>query len=208
MQEPQKVTLEGLKKSPLYSEELGISLKKGTDEELFKWFLASVLYGARISETVAGRTYKAFEKYDRLTPERILDAGWDFLVNPIMREGGYVRYDEKTSREILRNCEMLITVYGGSINKLHGAARDARDVEEKLLLFYGVGPVTVNIFLRELRPFWKKADPDPLPAVVKTAQQYSVDLDAFNRKSVTFARIEAGLVRLRKTVREEARRMV
>jgi hypothetical protein len=26
-------------------------------------------------------------------------------------------------------------------------------------------PVTVNIFLRELRPYWTKADPEPLPIV-------------------------------------------
>ncbi len=200
----EEATLKALKKSRLYSEELDISLKKRPDAELFKWFLASVLFGARISGTIAERTYRAFEKYNRLTPEAILDAGWDFLVNPIMREGGYVRYDEKTSREILSNCQMLIADYQGSLNGLHEAASDVRDLERRLLAFYAVGPVTVNIFLRELRPFWKKADPDPLPVVFKAARKYGIDLTAFNRKSITFARIEAGLVRLRHTVREEA----
>ncbi len=203
-EESQKVTLEELKKSRLYSEELGIRLREGTDGELFKWFLASVLFGARISETIAERTYRAFEKYNRLTPQTILDAGWDFLVNPIMREGGYVRYDEKTSREILNNCRMLISDYGGSLGRLHQVAGDARDLERRLLLFYAVGPVTVNIFLRELRPFWKKADPEPLPVVLKAAQKYGIDLTAFKRKSITFARIEAGLVRLRHNVSKEA----
>ena len=33
----------------------------------------------------------------------------------------------------------------------------ARDLEQTLLAFYGIGPVTMNIFLRELRPFWTKA---------------------------------------------------
>src|SRR5208283_3963271 len=154
------VTIESLKKSPTYGEELGIDLRQGSDREIFKWFLSSVLFGARISETTAKRTYRTFETYDLLTPQRILGAGWDFLVNPIMREGGYVRYDEKTSREILRNCEMLMGDFGGSLNRLHGEARDARDLERELLLFYGVGPVTVNIFLRELRPYWTKADPE------------------------------------------------
>ena len=192
------VTIESLKKERTYSEELGIELKGAGDREVFKWFLASVLFGARISETIAKRTYRAFERHDLLTPERILEAGWDFLVNPVMREGGYVRYDEKTSREVLRNCEMLIQEYGGSLTRLHLESQDPRDLETRLLRFYGVGPVTVNIFLRELRPYWTKADPEPMAAVVETARRYAIDLGALKRKSMTFTRIEAGLVRLRK----------
>ena len=62
------------------------------------------------------------------------------------------------------------------------------------LHFYGIEPVTVNIFLRELRPFWSKADPDPLPAVKKLARHLSVDLGRYRRKSLTFARVEADLI--------------
>jgi hypothetical protein len=34
-----------------FSHELGIELAAGRSAEIFKWFLASVLFGARISET-------------------------------------------------------------------------------------------------------------------------------------------------------------
>ena len=196
-----EATSESLKKSRTYAEELGIDLGQGSDRETFKWFLASVLFGARISETIARRTYQAFDKYDRLTPGRILEAGWAFLVNPIMREGGYVRYDEKSSRKILRICEQLITDYGGSLIRLHQESESARDLENRLLGFYGVGPVTVNIFLRELRPYWRKADPAPLPVVKRLARQYGIDLGALDRKELSFVRIEAGLVRLRRTLK-------
>ncbi len=57
--------------------------------------------------------------------------------------------------------------------------------------------MTVNIFLRELRPLWSKADPDPLPAVNKLARQLSIDLGRYGRKSLTFARLEAVLIRRR-----------
>lgn len=60
-----------------------------------------------------------------------------------------------------------------------------------------MGPVTVNIFLRELRPYWRKADPEPLPIAYKMAKTIGLDLDSFNRKTLTFTRIEAGLIRLR-----------
>ncbi len=49
-------TLEDLESSALYSEDLEIDLAKGSDAELFKWFLASILFGARISETIAKNT--------------------------------------------------------------------------------------------------------------------------------------------------------
>jgi endonuclease III len=192
--------IKALQKSPLYSEELGIDLKKNRDDELFRWFLASVLFGARISESIAKNTYNIFKKYHLLTPDTIMKAGWDFLVNPIMREGGYVRYDGKTSAKILKICGTLREKYGGSLKKLHGESQDKRDMENRLLNFYGVGPVTVNIFLRELRPFWEKADPEPLPVVKEIARKLKIDLKAYDRKSLAFARIEAGLIRLRKKV--------
>jgi hypothetical protein len=187
-----------LERNPLYSEELGIDLAKRSDAEYFGWFLASLLFGARISETTAKNTYRSFMRHGLTNPHNILEAGWDFLVYPVMREGGYVRYDGRKSTQVLRDCEMLIADYGGRLSRLHETARDARDLEERLLAFYGVGPVTMNIFLRELRPFWAKANPDPLPAVKRLAKRLSIELDRYNRKSLTFARVEAGLIRRRR----------
>ncbi len=195
------IDINKLMKSQLYSEELRIDLKKNNDDKLFKWFLASILFGARISETIAKRTYNTFEKYNLLIPRCIFQSGWDFLVNPIMREGGYVRYDGKTSTQILKNCETLIKDYQGSLLRLHNESKDPEDLEERLLLFYGIGPVTVNIFLRELRPHWKKAEPEPLSVVKKIAQKYKINLDEYDRKRLAFTRIEAGLLRLRKKIR-------
>ncbi|MCK4487148.1 MAG: hypothetical protein KAU38_10355 [Desulfobacterales bacterium] len=196
-----KVSIEKIEGSLLYSEELGIALERGDDGEYFKWFLASLLFGGRISETIAENTYRTFARHGLLTPRKILDAGWEFLVNPIMRDGGYVRYDGRKSTQILRDCEMLLDQYEGSLKKLHDMSDSNADLEAELLAFYGVGPVTANIFLRELRPYWRKADPKPLPIVNEVAKRIGLDLDAYNRKSVTFTRIEAGIIRLRKQLK-------
>jgi hypothetical protein len=187
-----------LARSLLYSEELGIDLATASDDTLFRWFLASLLFGARISETTAKNTYRSFARHGLIRHGKIIDAGWDFLVHPIMRDGGYVRYDGRKSTQVLRDCDELVAEYGGKLRRLHDAARDAQDLEQRLLGFYGVGPVTVNIFLRELRPFWAKANPDPLPIVVKLAKHLSIDLTRYKRKSLTFARVEAGLIRRRR----------
>jgi hypothetical protein len=160
--------------------------------------LASLLFGARISEITAKNTYRSFVRHGLTGPRKILGAGWDFLVNPVMREGGYVRYDGRKSTQVLRDCEMLVADYGGRLSRLHDSARDPSELEQRLLAFYGVGPVTMNIFLRELRPFWTKANPDPLPSVKRLAKRLSIDLNRYPRKSMAFARVEAGLIRRRR----------
>jgi len=190
-----------LERSPLYSEELGIDLGKGTDAALFRWFLASALMGGRISEATAKNTYRSFVRHRLTSPKAILKAGWDFLVNPVMREGHYIRYDESKSTKLLRDCQKLIDDYGGRLSQVRDKASDARDLERRLDDFYGVGPVTTNIFLRELRPFWEKSDPEPLPVVKELALRYGVDLERYDRKSLVFARIEAGLIRRRHETR-------
>jgi endonuclease III len=187
-----------LERTRLYSEELGIDLTQRTDNVYFRWFLASLLFGARISETTAKNTYRALVHYGLTTPSKIVNAGWDFLVNPVMREGGYVRYDGRKSTQLLRDCQALLDDYRGSLLRLHKCARDPRDLEDRLLAFYGIGPVTANIFLRELRPYWTKADPPPLLVVQELGSTLNIDLTRYSRKSLVFTRVEAGLIRRRR----------
>lgn len=186
-----------LQRTQLYSEELGIDLSAGDDREYFKWFLASVLFGGRIIETIARNTYRALVRHELVTPLTITAAGWDFLVNVVMREGGYVRYDGRMSTQLLRDSEKLMRDYRGSLRRVHDEAAGERDLEDRLMAFYGIGSVPANIFLRELRPCWPKADPEPSESVREAARRLGIDLGAYKRKSITLVRIEAGLIRLR-----------
>ncbi len=191
-----QVTLRALERSTTYSEELGLTLREATNAVYFKWFLAGLLFGGHISETIARNTYRAFVRHGLTRPRTILAAGWDYLVDPVMREGGYVRYDGRKSMQILRDCKKLEQDYAGSLKQLHRVSVSAADLEARILDFFGVGPITMNIFLRELRPYWCHADPEPLPAVVAQARRLGVDLAAYNRKTVLFSRVEAGLIRV------------
>jgi endonuclease III len=103
------------------------------------------------------KTYKQFEKDGLLSPERIIARGWSRLVESLDR-GGYVRYDFSTADDLLALSDLLMRSYDGDINGLHDRAKDSADLEARLKKFRGVGNVTVNIFLRELRGIWKKAD--------------------------------------------------
>jgi hypothetical protein len=157
-----------------YSEVLGIELSGGDEGEVFEWFLASVLFGAPITELVAVKTYRVFEKRGVLAPERLLGAGWEGLVE-ILDEGGYTRYDYKTADKLLMVANSLVDGYGGSLSRVHSVASDARDLERRLKgLGKGVGDVTVSIFLRELRGVWMKADPRPTALIVLAGEQLGI----------------------------------
>jgi len=186
-----------------YSEELDIDLKSKKSSEIFKWFLASILFGARISETIAKNTYLALEKYKLLTPQAIIKSNWDFLVTHIMAEGGYVRYDGKTSTTLLDISAQLIKDYNGDLNHLHDIATDSDDLEQRLIAFKGIGPITVNIFLRELRGIWQKADPSFSDYVLLAARNLGIkDIKQYWQKNkvkgYNFVNFEAALLRLGK----------
>ena len=175
-----------------YSKTLGINLDSKKESEIFKWFLASMLFGKRIGEGIAINTYKTFVKYKVLTPRKILDSGWDKLVK-ILDEGGYVRYDFSTADKLLDVCKDLLGRYGSLIN-LYKKAKDAKDLEKKLLEFKGIGPVTVNIFLRELRVVWPKSDTAVSPLSLKAAKKLKIKLKKERTKK--FIRTEVALLKL------------
>jgi len=145
-----------LESIPKYSDELGLDLSKSGDR--FLWFLASILFAKRISSKIAIKTFKLFVKYGLTTPNKILEAGWDKLVD-VLDAGGYVRYDFSTASNLLGIMRKLVDEYNGSVDKIHELSKDSRDLEDRLMSFKGIGPTAVNIFLRELRGFWDKADP-------------------------------------------------
>lgn len=166
-----------------YHEALGIDLSECERGEVFKWFVASVLFGARISERIAMKTYKQFEGDGLLEPKRILARGWSRLVESLDR-GGYVRYDFKTADKFLLLADIILREYGGDLNRVHELAEDARDLESRLKTLKGVGDVTTNIFLRELRDIWLKADPLPQEQATTAARKLGVIVSEEPRKAL------------------------
>ena len=106
---------EALSKLQSYSSELDLDLSKAEDR--FKWFLASVLFAKRISAQTAKETYLYFEQEELTSPEAILDAGWDRLVE-VLDSGGYTRYDFSTATNLLGIAKELKEKYG-DLERLH-----------------------------------------------------------------------------------------
>ena len=174
-----------LSKLQSYSGEFGLDLTK--PEDRFKWFLASVLFAKRISAETAKETFLYFEQEELTSPDAILQAGWDRLVE-VLDSGGYTRYDFSTATNLLGIAKTLKEKYG-SLERLHTESSSPSDLENRLREFKGVGPVGVNIFLRELRGIWEKAKPHPSPMTVVTAQKIGLDPEDVER-------YESQLVRL------------
>lgn len=153
-----------------YAEEFGLDLSR--PEDRFKWFLASMLFAKRISAEIAGRTYRRFEEEGLTTPEAIMEAGWDRLVE-VLDSGGYVRYDFSTASNLLEAMSKLVNEHG-DLERLHEASADPKDLERRLMEFKGMGPTGVNIFLRELRGIWRKANPEPSRIALEVALRLGI----------------------------------
>lgn len=207
-------------KGRLFSDELGIDVVRTP----FRWLLAAMLFGRRINQTNARNTYAAFARRRLLTPQAILRAGRDVLI-VVMGECGYVRYDNMMSDYVIGACRKLVDEYGGKIEAVHARAQSSTNLQAQLLEFKGIGPVTLSIFLRELRGVWERADP-PLTQVQLLAaralgfskstdpQRVLKDLKGLWARSPVpgydFRHLEAALVRtgleLRQSGRKQARR--
>ena len=129
--------------------DLGIDIQSGEESALFKWFLASFLMGKRIQADIACNAYRVIvEKHRRDTPRKLARCSHRELV-AMLGEAHYVRYDESTADRLSALSARLNDEYGGKLTHIHDASADRADFEKRLLTFDGVGPKTVEIFMRE-----------------------------------------------------------
>jgi len=134
------------------TEDLGIRLSSKKEEELFKWFLACLLYGKPIQQQVAERAFLTLAAARLLSPDAILRAGWDELVR-LLDEAHYVRFDFSTATKLLHVSKELKERYG-SLTNLLAEAKTPAELSRKLQEFKYIGPTTARIFMREVRPLW------------------------------------------------------
>jgi hypothetical protein len=135
-----------------YARHLGIDLKSKREQEIFKWFLACLLFGKPIQTEIAEQAFRALIAAKLTSPQAILRAGWDNLV-ALLDQAHYVRYDFSTATKLLEVCTELIHRYG-TLTNLLAEARTPAELSRLLQEFKHIGPTTARIFLREVRPIW------------------------------------------------------
>ena len=141
-----------MEQQTLGASDLGIHLESKQETELFKWFLACLLFGKPIQQQVAKHAFEALTGAGITTLQQLAGATWDDLV-ALLDQGHYVRYDYSTATKLLEVARAVTSQYGSVLEMVESAA-DARELEQRLLSFKGVGPTTATIFLREVAPVW------------------------------------------------------
>jgi len=194
-----------------YSSRLGIDVDAG-EAEVERWFLAATLFGTRISAGVAERTFGVLDRagLHRVAQSRRIP--WDDLV-ALLDEGGYARYDFRTATRLQDLAEMIGERYGGQVSVIGRAFSRYPQLCQALDALPGWGPVTIQLFLRELRGVWPGAQP-PLDQRAAAAARHlglaamrnaKVDLAVLTRlageSGVDLRDLEGGLVRLALTHR-------
>ncbi|MDA8274660.1 MAG: hypothetical protein M0029_04675 [Actinomycetota bacterium] len=152
-----------------YSVELGVDVDGG-DTELERWSLAATLFGTRISAGVAARTFAGLAAAGVGSIEEAGRRDGDELV-ALLDAGGYGRYDFRTATRLHQLAAAIGQRYGGRAADIGRAHHHYQPLAAALDALPGWGPVTVGLFLRELRGVWPGATP-PLDASAAAAGRH------------------------------------
>ena len=115
---------------------------------VFRWLLASFLMGKRIRATVAVQAYRMLVDQQGLdTPIKLAQTSHSTLVK-LLGQAGYARYDESTARRLHDLGNKVEVELVAQLEALQEGS-DAEGFKRWLLSLEGVGPKTVEIFMRE-----------------------------------------------------------
>lgn len=184
-----------------FAEDLGIDAEANEPSPLFCLLISAMLFSTRISHTVALRSARVLFGRGWITPEKMAASTWEERVRAL-DEGGYARYDERTSTMLGEIAQMLVETYQGDLRRLREAAGRDPARERKLLdQFKGVGEVAVNIFFREAQLAWPELYPFADARTLASAKALGLPADpaklaALVRGRRQFVRLVAALIRV------------
>jgi hypothetical protein len=140
-----------------YSAELGIDVDAG-DAEVERWFVAATLFGTRISAPVAERTFRVLSEAGLARLGQARHIPTEGLI-ACLDEGGYTRYDFRTADRLQALSEVIGERYDGQAAVIGQTFTTYPELRQALDVLPGWGPVTIELFLRELRGVWPGAQP-------------------------------------------------
>jgi endonuclease III len=120
-----------------------------TDQGLFDWFLASLLFGRPVPQNAAASAFRKFKEDGWDSPDHFIAEDHHPLWHELW-EGDYHRMSSVMSEELRDVMRALISDYDGSVARLVRTSGTREEVAQRLERFRGVGPKTAEIFLREV----------------------------------------------------------
>lgn len=185
-----------------FSEELGIDLKSSSPDSLWQWFVASILFSARIKSDAAIHGCHALFRAGLDSPFRMSSVPRDHL-QQILHDNFDSKHADKATASLLYNTEKLVQLYGGDLNKLREVAKCDPGKERSLLKkFKGVGDGSVDIFFREAQWCWTEHFPFADRKALKAARLVGLRehpeslADLCSKDRLKYIRLIAALVRI------------
>ncbi|MEV0186193.1 endonuclease [Streptomyces sp. NPDC050625] len=136
-----------------YPAQAGIRLRN-TPGPLYQTLVLAVLLSARIRADTAVAAARALFDAGLRDARSMADASWQERVDAL-GEGGYRRYDERTSTMLGKGAELLLERYDGDLRRL----REEPDPRQALMDIPGIGPTGADIFLRDVQGLWQEFAP-------------------------------------------------
>jgi 3-methyladenine DNA glycosylase/8-oxoguanine DNA glycosylase len=132
--------------------DLGIDLPRDADDPtpqaLYRWLLASLLFGRPVQQSVSADTFHVLIDHGLTSPATFARKSREEL-RRILDEGSYARIDYVMSDELHTVMAGIDDEYD-SVNHLVRSSSDAAELRRRLTAYKGVGPKTVEIFERWL----------------------------------------------------------
>ncbi|AVH55197.1 MULTISPECIES: endonuclease [Streptomyces] len=136
-----------------YTAQAGIRLRN-TPAPLYQTLVLAILLSARIRADIAVAAARALFDAGLRDPRSMANASWQERVDAL-GEGGYRRYDERTSTMLGKGAELLLERYDGDLRRL----REEPDPKKALMDVPGIGPTGADIFLRDVQGVWPEFAP-------------------------------------------------
>ncbi|MEF2977615.1 hypothetical protein [Subtercola sp. YIM 133946] len=128
--------------------DLGLDPASGGADQLYGWFLASLLFGRPVQQSVAADTWKVLIDHRLTSPARFAEYDREGL-RALLDEGHYARIDYVMTDELHDVMRTIVSEHG-SVSELVKNAESRAALKATLLELKGVGPRTAEIFLREV----------------------------------------------------------
>ncbi|RKN41349.1 endonuclease [Streptomyces hoynatensis] len=143
-----------------YARQAGIRLRD-TPAPLYQLLVLAHLLSARIRAEVAVDAARALFDAGMRDPRRMAEASWQQRVDAL-GVGHYRRYDERTATQLGDEAGLLLDRFGGDLRRM----REDGKLGSRLRELPGIGPMGVDIFLREAQAVW----PEYAPYIDRKAQ--------------------------------------
>ena len=128
-----------------------LGLDTHTDEGLFGWFLASLLFGRPVAPKLAAASWRRFIADGWTEPARFVvddpHALWEELW-----VANYHRLSSVMHEELRAAMTVIIADYDSSVRALVQRSASADELSRRLQAIKGIGPKTAEIFIREIPP--------------------------------------------------------